>query len=91
MVIMQPSLDINKFPRTCALMIKDFMNNYIDLTYEQRLESRIQKIQVRNENSPNELATFNLNKNPTHTPKKKKTEKKKKEGTTIQQEFCQWE
>ena len=62
MVIMQPSLDINKSPRSFVLMIIDFMNKYPDSTYEYPFEFKIQWIQLRNGKSPNELATFNLNK-----------------------------
>jgi hypothetical protein len=63
MVIKQPSIDINKIPHSFALMISNFMKYCLDLTYEKILEFIIQEIQVRIENIPSELASFNLNKN----------------------------
>ena len=43
MVIRQPSLDINAFSHSFASMITNFMNNRLNLTYEQLLEFRIQE------------------------------------------------
>lgn len=63
MVITQPSLDINKFPRPIASMITDFTKTCCDSTYEQLLELRIKEIQIRSESNPSEVAIFNLNKN----------------------------
>ena len=45
MVIMQPSIDINKLPHSFASMITNFKKNCRDSTYEQFLEFRIQGIQ----------------------------------------------
>ena len=35
MMIRQPSIDVDKFPRTFALMITTFMNYCLNLTYKQ--------------------------------------------------------
>ena len=63
MVIKQSSININKFPHSFALMITNFMKYCRHLTYEKLLEFIIQGIQVRIENNPSELASFNPNKN----------------------------
>ena len=61
MVIRQPSINITKFPHFFVSTITNLVNS-LNLTYEQLLEFRIQGKQVRSENNPSEVATFDLDK-----------------------------
>lgn len=86
MVIRQPSINITKFPHFFVSTITNLVNS-LNLTYEQLLEFRIQGKQVRSENNPSEVATFDLDKKKPMDFHILTTHMRFKGCATIQQEF----